>query len=387
MKKLLTLVSLLIIVSSLCAQKIATKYVKLDPFGINNNFVLLQNGENSFIISKFKTTNMEYLCFLQWTHRVYGQNYPEVYKEMLPDTLTYPDIFNPAKSKMPVKGISKKQAQAFCQWRSDRLNEYILIREGILKKDFNQRNKENVNTESYLTNQYEGMVKNDLLDKYTKTIRKVIHSDFILLPGFYIASAQEIKTCDSLIKIQKIKNQKMIKSDLDWWMKNELEYSISDFSNPPFKSYKSKLTRNTLSDKNKIVSFIRKYEKELGQQTISFDITGVLVSDKDYRNFNLRNFKSSMRYYHLLADSLSNPFIWQAPYTEKKDKLGKMDYIYIADNLDGTPICIYKSAFEDNSANYISNTGFYCAMNLPFRILWKLQEFSLINYSNKIYRY
>jgi hypothetical protein len=386
MKKLLAFLFIILIISTLSAQKIATKKIGQDPF-LFDNFILLQNGEKSFIISKFKTTNKEYLCFLQWTYRVYGQSYSGVYKEMLPDTITYPDIFDPAKSNMPVKGISKKQAQAFCSWRTDRLNEYILIREGILIKDFRQYNENNFNTESYLTGQYEGMVKNDIWDKYTKNIRKVLHSDFILLPGFYIASKEEIEICDSLNKLESIKGLKKITSDLDWWMKNELEFSIPNYDNSPFKSYKSKLAENTLSDKHKIESFIKKYQKELANVTISFDTIGVMVSDKDLRNFNLYKYKSQMRYYKLISDSLQNPFVRPSLKFEITNKLGNMDYIYIADNFDGTPICIYKSSFEDASTDNISNTGFYCAMNIPYRLYWKLQEFSLITYSFKLYRY
>ena len=112
---------------------------------------------------------------------------------MLPDTITYPDIFNPEKLNMPVKGITKKQAQVFCQWRSDRLNEYILIREGILNKNLIQYNESSFNTESYLSGQYEGIVRNDIYDVYTKKARRIIHSDLILIPVFYIASKEELQ--------------------------------------------------------------------------------------------------------------------------------------------------------------------------------------------------
>lgn len=389
MKTLMTLISILLITCNLSAQKIATKKVKIDPFGTFNNLILLQNGEKSFIISKFKTTNKEYLCFLQWTYRVFVLDYPEVYIEMLPDTITYPDIFDPEKSNMPVKGISKNQAQAFCQWRSDRLNEYILIREGLLDVNFNQMPDDNFTTESYLTGQYQGLVIVDLWDKYINESRKVIHSDFILIPGFYIATKEQIEICDSLHKLANIKSPKKIKSDLDWWIINELIFSEGGWLDhiPPFELYKSKLAGNTLSGKQEIKSFIKKQQKELAAQTISFDATGAIVFDKDYRISNLYKFKSELRYYRLISDSTANPFVWKAPNFEEKDSLCKMDYVYIADNFDGTPICIYKSAFEDKTADDISNTGFYCVMNVPFRIFWELQKSSLLDFPNKLYRY
>ena len=395
MKKLMLLLVLITLISNLSAQKIATKKIKQDPFHFDNLILvqdgekfnhLVQNGDRSFIISKYKTTNREYLCFLQWTFRMYLSN-PEIYKEMLPDTITYPDIFNPEKSNIPVKGISMKQAQAFCQWRSDRLNEYILIREGILKEDFLQFGGNHFNTESYLTNQYEGMVMNDLYDMYTKGVRKVLHSDLILLPNFYIASKEELRICNSLIKVTEMKHNKTIKSDLDWCFLNELENSILYVNYSPMDSYKAKLKGIVLSDMNKIEKFVSKYQKELATQTIDFDTTNLMFSDRDYRIFNLPKYKSQMRYYKLIADSLLNPFKRPSPESENPDKFGNMSYIYIADNYDATPICIYKSAFEDKNDNDISNTGFYCAMNLPYRIYWKLQEFYFIKFPNKFYLY
>ncbi|MFH0893746.1 MAG: SUMF1/EgtB/PvdO family nonheme iron enzyme [Bacteroidota bacterium] len=386
MKPLFPLLSFLLLFSSLSAQKIATKKIKGNPLSYNN-LILVQNGEKSFIISKYKTTNREYLCFLQWTYKVYGTNYPEVYERMLPDTNKYPEIFDPAKSNQPVKGVSKKMAQAFCQWRTDRMNEYILIREGILRKNFSQQNENNFNTETYLSSQYEGMVKNDLYDKYTKGVRKVLHSDFFLQPGFYIASKDEIKLCDSLNKINPVASSKTITSDLDWWMINLLEVSALDRDNSPFKYYKSKLTEDKLFKKYKFTSFVKKYQKDLAKEKITFDATGAIVSENDYRTFNLYNLKSKMRYYKFVSDNQKNPFIFPPRRMDDNDSLGKLNFIYIADNPDGSPICLYRTAFAESHADDITNTGFYCAMNLPYRIWWNLQEFDFINYSKRFYRY
>ena len=93
-----------------------------------------------------------------------------------------------------------------------------------------------------------------------------------------------------------------------------------------------------------------------------------------------------MRYYKLLSDSLPDPFRKDYPRIDKKNKLGNMDFVYIADNYDGTPICINKSVFEDNLINDISKEGFFCAMNIPYRLILKLQEYSFLEYSLR-YRY
>ena len=381
MKNILISLATLLFIQYVSAQKIATKKIKQDPF-YYDNFIFVENGEESFIISKFKTTNKDYLCFLQWTYRVYGNDYPSVYTEMQPDTIKYPDLFNPEKSNDAVKGISQKQAQSFCQWRSDRLNEGILIREGILKKNFNQINEDNFTTESYLCFQYEGMVKNDVIDIKTHKARTIIHTDYFLLPSFYIASKEELKICDSLMKFTNLKTPKRIESDLDWWFKNEFEISKQSSFKSPMELYQSKIQSGKLSN---IKKYIKTLQKELANKVIDYNPSGVLVSEKDYRTYKLHHLDTQMRYYPILCDKLSNPFDTKLSSLENKNNLGKMSFSYFADNFDGKPICIYTSEFEDHSTANISETGFYYAMNVPYRIFMEIQK-NALNFG-KAYKY
>ena len=64
----------------------------------------------------------------------------------------------------PVVGVSWLQASDYCKWRTDRANEYILIREGILDYNIYQRDENTFNTEAYLAGQYEERVKSNLDD-------------------------------------------------------------------------------------------------------------------------------------------------------------------------------------------------------------------------------
>ncbi|HOY38916.1 MAG TPA: SUMF1/EgtB/PvdO family nonheme iron enzyme, partial [Bacteroidales bacterium] len=75
-------------------------------------------------------------------------SYEEVKVSVYPDTLCWVNDFaysynepmsqmyfwHPAYDNYPVVGVSWHQAMAYCQWRSDRLNEDILIAEKILKQ-------------------------------------------------------------------------------------------------------------------------------------------------------------------------------------------------------------------------------------------------------------
>lgn len=159
----------------------------------------------SFYMDQTEIRNLDYLEYLYWIRRVFGTDYPEVYRKALPDTagwrqkLSYNEPWllyyfrHPAYREYPVVGVTWTQATNYCSWRTDRVNEYILIREGVLKIDPTQTNEENFNTDAYLAGQYEGMVKNDLVDlNPTGTgTRKVRMEDGILLPNYRLPTEAE----------------------------------------------------------------------------------------------------------------------------------------------------------------------------------------------------
>src|ERR1017187_617759 len=152
----------------------------------------------SFYMDETEVANVHYREYLYWLSRVYGNDYPEIYKKALPDTLVWRDkleynepyveyyLRHPAYNEYPVVGINWLQATDYCAWRTDRVNEIILQREGILKVNYNQVNEDNFNTDAYLSGQYEGMVKNDVedLNPAGKGTRKVRMEDGILLPRY-----------------------------------------------------------------------------------------------------------------------------------------------------------------------------------------------------------
>jgi len=155
---------------------------------------------SSFYLDETEVANVHYLEYLYWLTRVFGADYPEVYKKALPDTLVWRDrlayneplielyLRHPAYQQYPVVGVNWLQATDFCKWRTDRVNEQILIREGILRVNPNQINEDNFNSDSYLAGQYEGLVKSDLQDLNPSAgangTRKVRMEDGILLPRY-----------------------------------------------------------------------------------------------------------------------------------------------------------------------------------------------------------
>jgi gliding motility-associated lipoprotein GldJ len=158
----------------------------------------------SFYMDETEVRNVDYREYLYWINRVFVE-YPEVYKKALPDTLVWrrPLAYNEpmvenyfrhtAYSEYPVVGVNWMQASDFCQWRTDRVNEKILVDMGILEMDVNQAGENNFNTEAYLLGQYDGIAgKKPIPDlDPNKDSRRVRWEDGVLLPRYRLPTEAE----------------------------------------------------------------------------------------------------------------------------------------------------------------------------------------------------
>jgi gliding motility-associated lipoprotein GldJ len=157
----------------------------------------------SFYMDITEVRNVDYREYLFWLQRVFNQ-YPEVYRKALPDTLVwlskmgYNDPYveyylrHPSYNEYPVVGVNWLQANDYCAWRTDRVNEGILIQKGVLENDLNQSGENNFNTEAYLAGQYIGAVKKNLpsLNPNAQD-RPVQLEDGILLPKYRLPTEAE----------------------------------------------------------------------------------------------------------------------------------------------------------------------------------------------------
>lgn len=158
---------------------------------------------SSFYMDETEVANIDYREYLYWLDRVYTATYPEVVAKALPDTLVWreelsynePMVENyfrhPSYDPYPVVGVNWLQANEYCKWRTDRVNEMILIERGILNPDTEQKDQNVFNTESYLAGQYQGNVRKGLKDVRTGEDRTVRYEDGIMLPSYRLPTEAE----------------------------------------------------------------------------------------------------------------------------------------------------------------------------------------------------
>ena len=122
----------------------------------------------SFYIDESEVTNLMYMEYLNWLEIVFPTNetrYRQIYEGALPDTLVWRNqlgyleelttnyLRHPAYAEYPVVGVNWLQAVQYAEWRTDRVNEYILERESYVQKDVRYNDIDSnstFNTEAYL---------------------------------------------------------------------------------------------------------------------------------------------------------------------------------------------------------------------------------------------
>lgn len=162
---------------------------------------------SSFYLDETEVTNIMYREYLYWLDRIYGDSYPEIYANALPDTLVWRSklaynepyveyyLRHPAYQDYPVVGVNWLQANDFCSWRTDRVNELIMIREGLLNHNpTGQIDEDHFSTDAYFAGQYEGDKAADGLadlDPNGAGYRNVRMEDGILLPRYRLPTEAE----------------------------------------------------------------------------------------------------------------------------------------------------------------------------------------------------
>lgn len=132
------------------------------------NNAATQQHVQSFYMDETEVTNFMYLEYLDWLKMVFPpseENYKNIYEGASPDTLVWRNrlgynetmtnnyLRHPSYAEYPVVGVNWIQAVEFSKWRTDRVNEAVLEKNGYLKKGAktNDVSAENsFSTETYL---------------------------------------------------------------------------------------------------------------------------------------------------------------------------------------------------------------------------------------------
>jgi formylglycine-generating enzyme required for sulfatase activity len=160
---------------------------------------------SSFYIDQTEVRNLDYLEYLHWLNRVYKLDYPRIVQKALPDTLVWRNklaynepltelyLRHPAYRDYPVVGINWLQATDYCKWRTDRVNEYILVIYGIQKHYVGQTNDDHFNTDAYFAGKYPGNPTNRQLVDLSPNgdTRNPRMEDGILLPRYRLPTEAE----------------------------------------------------------------------------------------------------------------------------------------------------------------------------------------------------
>jgi len=119
----------------------------------------------NFFYDQTEIRNLDYLEYLHWTERVFGKKSEEI-KAALPDTNVWKEKYacllsninyylrHPDYKDYPTVGISQQQAINFSKWRSNRVFEYVLIRDGVIEWNLRQNADSNFTVERYFSGKY-----------------------------------------------------------------------------------------------------------------------------------------------------------------------------------------------------------------------------------------
>ncbi len=167
------------------------------------NNVPRQVTVSSFYMDQAEVSNLDYLEYIYWLSRVYGSEYPEMVSNALPDTTVWRNSLSynepmveiyfrhPAYRDYPVVGVSWLQANDYALWRSDRVNEMLLVEAGVLSYNNNQTKDNHFTTDAYLAGQYMSAVSGSSTTTSGNGNNSVKMEDGVLLPKYRLPTEAE----------------------------------------------------------------------------------------------------------------------------------------------------------------------------------------------------
>ncbi|MBQ0016721.1 MAG: SUMF1/EgtB/PvdO family nonheme iron enzyme, partial [Bacteroidales bacterium] len=162
---------------------------------------------SSFYMDETEVSNVAYREYVYWVERAFGEEFPEKVNAIRPDPNAWRDKLawresavdyyfeSPIYSEYPVVGVTWEQASKYCKWRTDRVNEKILVDRGIISLSVAELEGASAfQTDVYLAGLYEsegGEMLPDLNPAAGGEGRNVRKSDGILIPSYRLPTEAE----------------------------------------------------------------------------------------------------------------------------------------------------------------------------------------------------
>ena len=171
----------------------------------------------SFYMDQYEVSNLNWREYVHWMEVVYGATAPRLVDKARPnvdktsDPMTYNEPYldryysHPAFNNYPVVGVTWEQAMDYCQWRTDRMNELVLVRAGVLAEpDFSYVQRQNnvdsiaqnfvFNTDKYLLQRtYHPKPGSKPLKNAFGGVRKADMGDGLMYPNFRLPTESELE--------------------------------------------------------------------------------------------------------------------------------------------------------------------------------------------------
>lgn len=176
----------------------------------NENEPSIKKKINTFYISTHEETNAQYLAYLTFIKKYYSK---ATYSMALPDTTVWlkESIGDSLKNYMvqnylrsrsfqdyPVVGLNPEQIKRYCIWKTDRLNEMIIISEGIL--DFDTTGTDSIQLFTSTENYPPDTVENRIIPiKVSRAPQDVRMEDGIYMPQYRLPTSDEWKVASLAI--------------------------------------------------------------------------------------------------------------------------------------------------------------------------------------------
>ena len=160
---------------------------------------------SNFFADYTEITNLNWIEYIFWTERVFGENSQEhlatipdknVWINEYPCLIDFSEYYygHPSYRNYPAVGISQKQAIEHCKWRSDRIFEILLIKEGVLEHNPNQNSENYFSIDNYYNGKYNNTppdLKYNIYPHYKLPSEK----EWIEVKDYFLSNKGKIKKC------------------------------------------------------------------------------------------------------------------------------------------------------------------------------------------------